>query len=125
MKQNCVIVLAAILVYSGLVGTVNSQGVTSVTNTVPTEKEAAFIVPDPGAELTLTIKSAPSRTLVSSHIVPEDTSDTALWYPVISTGPGPHVYKSAPVLSSREWLRINGTLVGGGGVGLCLARRPG
>ncbi len=37
-----------------------------------------------------------------------------IWNPTSCTGPGPHVYQSALVISSREWLRMNGKFKGGG-----------
>jgi hypothetical protein len=114
MKPTRLLILAAMLIAAGALG----QGVTSQTVTIPpAQAYAAFIVPDPGATLTLTINAASSNELVESAVVPSDTGDMDLWSPSNISGAGPHVYTSGTVLSSREWLRIHGKYKPTGGTG--------
>jgi hypothetical protein len=114
MKPTRLLILAAMLIAAGALG----QGVTSQTVTIPpAQAYAAFIVPDPGATLTLTINAASSNELVESAVVPSDTGDMDLWKPSNISRVGPHVYTSGTVLSSREWLRIHGKYKPTGGTG--------
>jgi hypothetical protein len=114
MKPTRLLILAAMLIAAGALG----QGVTSQTVTIPpAQAYAAFIVPDPGATLTLTINAASSNELVESAVVPSDTGDMDLWSPWNISRAGPHVYTSGTVLSSREWLRIHGKYKPTGGTG--------
>jgi hypothetical protein len=86
-----------------------------VTVEVPKDKDAAYSIPDPGEDLSLTIKPDDPKhyEMKSSKPGMQDESDAVQW-----TGPPPdkpqpkdaHVYKIGAVLSSKEYVSIHGEL---------------